>query len=66
MYDVYNNGFKLGGKLKVIFDRYFIMNGSDTFLTVSTRFQIPKYTYRRKMTDVTLRVGLVVCIFSFY
>lgn len=60
MFDVYNNGFMLGGKLKVTFDRYFIMNESDAFLTDSARSQVPKYTYRQQMTDVTVRVGLVV------
>lgn len=50
----------LGGKLKVTFDRFFIMNESGTFLTDSARSQVPKYTYRKKMTDITVRVGLVV------
>lgn len=60
MYNIYNNAKKLGGHLNIIFDRSIIINNESVHSTESIRFKTPKYIQRRKMTDITTRIGIVV------
>lgn len=61
MYDVYNNALKLGGKLNVTFDRFFIIsNENEGFFTESKIQRRTKYGNRNQMTDVTLRCAVLV------
>lgn len=67
LFDVYNNAFKLGGRLKMARDSTMVVHANGTSLTGSMRTQVAKYLYRDKLTDVTARVGVVVMrIFEFH
>lgn len=57
MFDVYNNGFTWGGKMKKILDRYILVDQNDRIhLTKSNIY--PKVHHRRFLDDITLRIGI--------
>lgn len=61
LYKIFNNGWNLGGKLIVTFDRYLIIDmEKELHMSESIHLQKPKYEHRGKLTDITLRVGIVV------
>lgn len=61
MYDVFNNAFTHGGKLNATLDRFFVIpKGSRGFLTESILQRKTKYGNRNQMSDITLRLGVVV------
>lgn len=62
LYDVYNNGHHIGGKLNVTFDRHFVYARSNETgsLTSSVINRKTKYDNRCDLSDVTMRVGGVV------
>lgn len=63
VFDIYNNGFSLGGKLKVSFDRYLIVNQNRAArLTESLTY--PKIVHRKSLDDIVLKVGMSVSIRS--
>lgn len=64
MYDVYNNAWTLGGQLNIDFERYLVVQrgGIYSFSNESSR---PKYVKRNKMTDILLRIGVVVITFLY-
>lgn len=60
IYDVYNNGRDLGGKLQVIFDKCLaIMKNHTIYLTKSNIY--PKIVNRKFLNDITFRIGIHVC-----
>lgn len=60
LYDVYNHGSDMGGKLNVVFDRYLtIRNDGRAFQTKSIVY--PKIRQRKILNDVKLRIGIEVC-----
>lgn len=60
LYDVYNNGFLLGGKLNVTFDReVFNFDDGRVALGESTVDAKAKYQNRNILSDIGLRVGVV-------
>lgn len=67
IYDVYNNAYTHGGRLNVTFDRYFMYDtaGNSGHLTESQIQQQSKYLNRRNLSDITMRLGLIVCLFCF-
>lgn len=65
MYDVYNNGWILGGKLNVNLERYLQVSCGEIFAFKNFRNR-PKYVVRSNMTDILLRIGVVVDILSFF
>lgn len=62
IYDVYNNGHHIGGRLNVTLDRYFVNSAPSGkgYLTKSIINMKTKYDNRMDLSDVTLRVGTVV------
>lgn len=63
IYDVYNNGHHIGGKLNVTLDRYFVPNTNGSGAHLLTRSMVnvnTKYDNRMDLSDITLRVGTVV------
>lgn len=60
IFDVYNNAFTLGGKLRMISDQKFII--AKNKLTESALQKTPKLENRKDFSDVTVRVGLIVRI----
>lgn len=66
LYDVYNNGFLLGGKLNVTFDReVFAFDDGRIALGESTVNAKPKYQNRNMLSDIGLRAGIVSQCCSF-
>lgn len=69
LYDIYNNGYKLGGKLNVTFDRYFIgIDGAEPHeeqcqFTASIIGRKQKYVNRSNMSDTTFTFSAVVSYF---
>ena len=67
LYDIYNNGYHIGGDLNVTFDRYFVYEGnnlkSNSYLTTSKIGEKLKYENRMHMSDITMRIGTVVSLF---
>lgn len=59
MFDVYNNGFQQGGKLKVVFDRHLVITKNDSIYFTKSMVS-PKISKRKNFSDLTLRVGLHV------
>lgn len=67
IYDVYNNAYSNGGTLNVTLDRYFQYSDKDGGnFTDSNLSRKSKYSNRHKMTDITLRMGIVVKFISKY
>lgn len=64
VFDVYNNGYKWGGKLKVIFNKYLIHenNNHKIYTTKSNINSIQ----RKSLNDITLRIGMDVICFGSY
>lgn len=60
IFDVYNNGYDLGGKLRVLFDRYFIISNNTDSFNLSKSILYPKIITRQYLNDITLRIGLIV------
>lgn len=61
MFDVYNNAYSHGGKVKIAFDRYFIVpTDGKCFFTSSVLQKRSKYGNRNSMADITMRIALVV------
>lgn len=61
MYDIYNNAYPLGGKLHVTFDRFMVYEpNGQAYFTESKMKTSTKYGNRDKITDATLRLGIVV------
>lgn len=62
IYDVYNNGHHIGGRLNVTLDRYFVYSQTSLkgYLTESIVNINTKYDNRMDLSDVTMRVGTVV------
>lgn len=59
LYDVYNNGYNFGGKLRIIFDRYIMLTlNNDIFFTESIFYS--KIAYRNHLNDITIRIGVIV------
>lgn len=65
LFDVYNNGFHSGGRLRVYFDRTFSYSTADSnevsvgTLAASLADQTFKYVRRSNLSDLVLRVGTV-------
>lgn len=63
IYDIYNNAFTHGGRLNVTLDRYFVVEASNGgHLTESRIQQKSKYVNRSNLSDITMRLGLVVSV----
>lgn len=61
IFDVYNNAYNLGGKLQITFDRFLVrQNLTEVYLLKSTIY--PKIRQRNTLSDLTLRVSVVVSI----
>lgn len=61
LYDIYNNAYTLGGKLHVTLDRFLVYNSpSDISFSESKMKATTKYGNRDKISDATLRLGIVV------
>lgn len=66
LYDVYNNAFPLGGKLHVTLDRFLVYEKNDGITLSETQMKAnTKYGNRDKITDATLRLGIVVKSLTF-
>lgn len=65
MYNVYNNAWNLGGQLNVNFDRYLVVQRGEIFSFYGGS-NSPKYYKRSKMTDINLRIGVVVTTFLYF
>jgi len=65
MYDIYNNGYNIGGKLNITFDSYFYVNliTRQFYITNSVIKLKSKYYNRCNMSDVTMRLTVVVGLF---
>lgn len=65
MYDIYNNAYDRGGQLNINFDRYFVVNKEGiNSMNESKLFKSSKYEFRGQMADITIRIGIVVNIFT--
>lgn len=61
LYDIYNNAFPLGGKLHVTLDRSLVYEKNIDIMLSETKMKAnTKYGNRDKITDATLRLGIVV------
>lgn len=62
--DVYNNGYHIGGKLNVTAYQNFTLNSTTMTgqLGRSLLADRAKYEHRMNLSDVTLRIGLIVSI----
>lgn len=58
VFDVFNNGYDLGGKLKVFFDRQLTIKNDSVTLTNSKLY--PKIIHRKYVNDVALNIGVTV------
>lgn len=65
MYDVYNNAWNMGGQLNMNFDRYLIVQRGGIY-SLSSELNPSKYIKRSKLTDILLRIGVVVNIFFLF
>lgn len=59
MFDVYNNGYDLGGQLRIEFDRKLIIISDGRAISTKSLLY-PKVVRRKKLNDVVLRIGLMV------
>lgn len=67
LYDVYNNGYHAGGKLRVHVDRgfnYSFAGDGIAELGTSLAEQRPKYVRRMDLRDLTFRVGTIYQIYD--
>ncbi|KAI8116560.1 Glutamate receptor [Lucilia cuprina] len=62
LYDVYNNGYSLGGKLNVTIDRELLCCREQCLVKryLSSLYQRSKYEHRWYLRDLTMRVSTVV------
>lgn len=58
MYDVYNNGFDIGGKLRILFDRYLVVDHDRQLAYLSESAIQPKVARRRFFKDITFLLGV--------
>lgn len=66
LYDVYNNGFMLGGKLNVTFDRELIAHDDGRIgFGKSTIDAKSKYQNRNILVDIGLRIGVESQLYPF-
>lgn len=64
IYDIYNNAYTHGGRLNVTFDRYFVYDVKIGGYLSESQIQLrSKYANRRNLSDITIRVGLIVSAF---
>lgn len=59
VFDVYNNGYDLGGQLRIEFDRKLIIISDGRAISTKSLLY-PKVVRRKKLNDVVLRIGLMV------
>lgn len=61
LFDVYNNGYHIGGKLNVTYDRHFSFGENvSKHLGPSKIRVLPKYRNRINLSDITMRIGTIV------
>lgn len=62
LYDVYNNGYHIGGKLNMTLDRSILCNETSCQLQhyLSDLHKRPKYRQRCYLPDVTWRISTLV------
>lgn len=64
IHDIYNNAYTHGGRLNVTLDRYFVYDTKNGGYLSESRIQLrTKYENRRNLSDITIRIGLIVCAF---
>ncbi|KXJ79112.1 hypothetical protein RP20_CCG002385 [Aedes albopictus] len=64
LYDVYNNGLSLGGKLKVLHDREVFEHQSGKVNFGESKLGVKlKYQNRENLSDITMRVAIVSQLF---
>lgn len=61
IFDVYNNGFSLGGRLRVIPEKTVVLDDNILRSSASSPLQeMPKYRRRNDLSDITIKFGVIV------
>lgn len=58
VFDIYNNGYDFGGKLQIIFDRYFTIKNNTVDFNQSNLY--PKTVHRKFLNDISVKIGIPV------
>lgn len=58
IFDIYNNGFTWGGKLRIVFNRLLEVRNQEIYGLTFNNY--PKTIQRKSFDDITLRIGLSV------